>query len=94
MKHSASRRASERSAAVSNQCGFVSMTTCIISTAAAISSTPGIALSTVYTYWIGIIHPTAKVAGGDAERDREAGIITSVVRVPITSAVRTLLSAR
>ena len=47
MKQSASRRASERSAAVSNHSGWVSITTCIISTAAAISSTPGMALSTV-----------------------------------------------
>jgi hypothetical protein len=47
MKHRASRRRSARSAAVENHCGWVSMTTCIISTAAAISSTPGIELSTV-----------------------------------------------
>ena len=47
MKQSASRRRSARSAAVANHCGCVSMTTCIISTAAAISSTPGIELSMV-----------------------------------------------
>ena len=39
--------ASARSAEVANQSGWVSMITCIISTAAAISSTPGIDESVV-----------------------------------------------
>ena len=47
IKHRNTRRRSARDAEVSNHCGCVSMVTCIISTAAAISKTLGMELSTV-----------------------------------------------